>query len=294
MQSNHYTGSFKRPAEWLLKITITLMCVWFIFQKIEPGSFNLLPFIKAPEFLLILFVTIVLMLANWFLEAWKWRISIPDEKLTIWESLSAILGGLAMNWILPLTLGDAGGRLANVRNYKKTLYALVINRGIMFLFSSIYGITSLLFYFKELNSYSFFCVILSGLSISIFYIKYNRKKDHATMPNTIVKKVFLLSVLRYFVFSFQLYLLIAFFNPSLSTLVVVLGIGWIFFFRSFVPSLFGNFGVREASALIFFEQYLSEASLILIPCMLIWVINTVVPSFFGAFSILKLRVNIAQ
>jgi len=98
-----------------------------------------------------------------------------------------------------------------------------------------------------------------------------------------------LSVLRYAIFTVQFTVLIHVFLPEIALDVAMLGVGWTFLFRTVIPSLFGNFGVREASAMMFFEPLVNDMTLILFPCLLIWFINTVVPSIFGAFALLSLN-----
>jgi len=100
-----------------------------------------------------------------------------------------------------------------------------------------------------------------------------------------------LSVIRFAVFFFQFYVLLAAFNPALTMHLILAGVGWVFLFRSVVPSLFGNLGVREAGALLFFEAHVSDMMLILVPSLLIWLINTVAPSVLGLYFLLKFKVG---
>ncbi|MCP4460549.1 MAG: hypothetical protein GY816_21385 [Cytophagales bacterium] len=91
------------------------------------------------------------------------------------------------------------------------------------------------------------------------------------------------------IFTIQFIVLFYAFIPDVSLLVILAGVGWTFFFRSVIPSLFGNLGVREVGALVFFESFVSEPSLILISSLLIWLINTVAPSVLGLYYVLKFR-----
>ena len=107
-------------------------------------------------------------------------------------------------------------------------------------------------------------------------------------------QVLALSLLRYVIFTFQFYLVLSLFLPELAWYLILLGIGWIFLFRSVIPSFLGNFGVREASAIVFFQAYVPDVSIVLIPCLIIWMINTVIPSILGTVYVFKLKLNIAQ
>ena len=97
------------------------------------------------------------------------------------------------------------------------------------------------------------------------------------------------SIFRYLIFTVQFVLLFYAFIPEVNLVVIIAGVGWTFFFRSVIPSLLGNMGVREVGALVFFERYVSEPSLILIPSLLIWLINAVSPSVFGLYYNLRFK-----
>lgn len=225
---------------------------------------------------------------NWLLEVEKWRISVPHEKLTFHQSMSGVLSGLALNWVLPFTLGDVSGRLAGVINYKKTGAALLLNRALSLGITLIFGGCSVLFYWNASPTY--FWILPIGFIVLIAVLKVFYK----SLETSRFVKILVLAITRYLIFTIQFALIIYAFIPALSISVVILGIGWVFLFRSLIPSLFGNFGVREASALMFFESFLDTPSLILFPCLLVWVINTVLPSIVGVSYIFKLKFNIAR
>ena len=293
MQINHYPHRYKKWAINLLKWSVMALCLTFIFQKMgsEKWDFSTLGWDRH---LGILLAVGMLMVLNWYLEAEKWRLSVPGENLTLLAALNAVLGGLALNWLVPFTLGDAGARLANVRNRKHTVRAMVINRMVMLSLTGCFGAVSVWFYlYGSLNDWMVWSLALSLFLIFLWFILVGYLKVKAPKVQ-IIHRILILSILRYLVFSFQFYLLLRMFNPSLEALVIFFGIGWVFLFRSVIPSLFGNFGVREASAVVFFEPYVTHLESIIAACLCIWLINTVIPSVVGALSIFKLRVNIAR
>lgn len=223
---------------------------------------------------------------NWILEAMKWQRSVSEEQLSFGRALQAVLCGLALNWVVPFTLGDAGGRLWNLQERRSGVMALAVNRMISLGITGVFGGVSVLAYF----GYVSFDKVLQALSAAVVLLIgvgwWGMKATY--------RPVLRVALLRYAVFTFQFYLLIEAFFPDLNFALILSGIGWIFLFRSFIPSIFGNFGVREASALLYFEHYLPDSERILVPCLLIWMINTVIPSLVGACMIFKLKVNIAR
>jgi len=270
----------------MLKLVILAACLYFIFSKVRSSGFTWEVWQFPVNSWLIICLVLLLMPANWLLEAYKWKVSVPHEKISLKKGLEAVLSGLAMNWVVPFTLGDVGGRLAGTKNLKRSSIALIINRTILTLITSIFGALSVLFYFGFFQWWQPFAalvLLVAGLIINKLYVK-----------DDLWNQVTYLSLARYLVFSFQFFLLLSLFLPQVSPLAVSLGVGWVFFFRSFVPSLFGNFGVREASAVLFFEPYITDVSLVIVPSLIIWLINTVIPSVVGAAFIFKLKLNIAQ
>lgn len=293
MQINHYPQIYKKWGEWILKTVATTLCLYFVATHVSWEQVRLTGTQLDIRFILTVLLVVGLMLTNWGLEAEKWRISLPRESITFPEALNAVLAGLALNWVVPFTLGDASGRLASLADKQHSAIALLVNRTLMISITTLYGGISVLFYFGHLTGATFSGLLLIFASLGYFVFRPLSSRFFFGDLSLIVKILFL-SLIRYVIFTWQFYLIIQLFVPQLSVSLTFLGIGWIFLFRSFVPSLFGNFGVREASALLFFQPYLADVQVILAPCIFIWVINTVVPSLYGAFCVLKLRVNIVQ
>lgn len=286
MQINHYPDSLKKSLEWLLKSGFTIACFYFIFTHADWQAVDFTALSPEIKTLAILGAVLFLMPVNWVLEAERWRRSIPAEGLSFQEAMSIILAGNALNWVVPLTLGDAGGRLSMVRNYQKSIKALLVNRVIMSCITMVFGGLAVLFYF-QMELWYVLPVLLIGLVVVGFYLGRKTSEHHWAL-------VSLLSVIRYGVFTLQFFLVLHLCLPGVDGVLLLLGVGWIYLFRTFVPSLFGNFGVREASALLFFEHYLPDVSIVILPCLIIWFINSVIPALLGSLSIFQLKLNIAQ
>jgi len=98
-----------------------------------------------------------------------------------------------------------------------------------------------------------------------------------------VTQLLWLSFLRYLVFSFQFVILLKMFLPKLKLMDIFSGTTWIFLIKSIVPSF--NFlldlGIRELSALQFFESYGVREVNILAGTLSIWILNILFPSILG-------------
>lgn len=288
LQINDYPERYKERLLWLVKIVATGACLWLIITHLSESSFPPGSLLLSAQHIKWVALTLVLMPLNWYLEVEKWRLSVPDEHLTFREALSGVLSGLALSWVVPFTLGDLSGRLATVSNHKKSGFALLIIRSVSLGLTMAFGGYALLFYFGFPSLY--YVLVVVGLLVMFLILR----KLYGTNQKGLFAKITGLSVARYLVFTLQFFVIIWAFLPTLPVHIILLGIGWVFLFRSVVPSLFGNFGVREASALLFFESYLDQPSLILLPCLLIWLINTVIPSLVGTSYVFKLKLNIAR
>lgn len=223
----------------------------------------------------LLFLVFLLMPVNWYLEAVQWQIlTSSHQKLSLQESFEVVLKGVLFNWIIPFSGGDAIARLKGGRSFRKTGKALFINRitsslvtvaffalgGSYYLLVHYYGSTPGMFW-----PVSFLLVCVS----SLYFVFRNQKM------------VLSFSLCRYLVFSLQLFILLVIFLPTVQVLVLLSGITWIFFFRTFVPSLFGALGIRELSAVMFFETFVADISVVVLATILLWVINIVIPSLLG-------------
>jgi len=232
--------------------------------------------IRVEGFLFTILAVCFLGAVNWWLEAEKWRIAVPNEYLTRKESVRIVLIGQAMNWLLPYATGDFVVRLKNVNNHFQSAKSAVILRFLSLTITILFGGCSLAFYFDKIGVNQL--LWLTGTSVLTLFFAFFIKVIRRLSP------VILITIFRYVVFTFQFYLLIDLY-VELSMIYIVMGIGWIFFFKTFSPGILGKIGVREASALVFFEELLSSVSIIIIPCTLIWLINIVIPSIIGVVLI---------
>lgn len=281
---NNYLN--RRSSVWIYtKVAVALLALFFVYRRFESEKIDL-DTIEWPDGSLgIIGLVITLMTINWTLEALRWKYSVGVfETVSFKESLRAVLGGLAMNWVLPFTSGDAIYRLAGLQDKFKATSAMLVNRAIMMAITTIYGLISIRHYSTTILSYDVSILILLLLAIPIAWIgqRYSHKfmnyfKEIEWFEIIVICSI---SILRYAVFVFQFFLLLNLFLPELSHQVLLLGIGWIFFFKSALPSILGGVGVREASGLIFFAG-LGDPGTILIPIFLIWIINSVIPSIGG-------------
>ena len=99
------------------------------------------------------------------------------------------------------------------------------------------------------------------------------------------------SILRYCVFAFQLWLLFDLMELGLDLNVLIAGITWIYLTKTLLPlfSLVGDLGIRELSAVFFFSLHGIEPHLVIVPTLVLWILNILLPSLAGLYFLLRSR-----
>lgn len=287
----------KRAKFWLniLKVAILILCLAFIGGALydQPVADLHLVFDQWPVVLVVASLAPV----NWYLEVLRWKHSLSQlGPVTFMEASRQVFTGLAMNWVAPFTSGDLLVKLHRASNKRHTTAIILLNRLIMIVFTVILGMYGVYRFSTELfqSQIGWWLVVAVGILIVWGLLRRFLFKKILILTRGAVLHIISLSLVRYAVFTLQFAWLLSAFNPQLPYDIVLAGVGWIFLFRSFIPSLFGNFGVREASALVFFQSLVHKPMLILMPSLTIWFINTVLPSLLGLYFLFKFRVKLAE
>ncbi|WP_370087353.1 lysylphosphatidylglycerol synthase domain-containing protein [Ekhidna sp.] len=280
----------------IIKILILGGCLYFLIVKFHEQSISFKEVIIPDQFAFILVVVLLLMIFNWYLEALRWKVSLQQfDSISMKKAWQVILGGLALNWVLPFTSGDLLARISQQRDKYQATSAAILNRGIMLCFTLVLGlyVLSQLALEYEMNGW-FALVILIGIPVLRRLFKKSESRFltyFKELPKRFLIRIIGISFVRYLTFVFQFYLLLTAFLPSLPADSIIAGIGWIFLARTALPLFFGGVGVREVSGILFFEPLVSDLQLVIIPIFLIWVINTVVPSLVGLVFVWRMKLT---
>lgn len=222
-------------------------------------------------------LALVAMPVNYYLEAKRWQSSVISRKIKVSEASQVVLKGMALNFIIPFTIGDAAMRTSSLPSWKDGAKALVKVRMIMFLITLIYGTSSLCYYLGYLRPAFVLLLFIWPAGVVYFLLS----KDYT------LSKPVVLSLMRYAVFTFQMLLLIVLWVPGIDFFTAFFGVGSIFFAKSMVPSWLGQIGAREVGAIIFFERFGLSIEYVAVPCLLIWFINGVLPALTGCYFLLR-------
>ena len=304
--------------------------LYFKFIKVEDGfqGFSTLflhwyDWLLSPYFLLALFFSPL----NWFLESLKWQELVKyQNRISVKEAFRGVLAGLTFAFVTPHSIGDYAGRILHLHNKERatTIGPLFFGNICQMLMTVIFAVVG---YFYLLQSgtglpqlivadFSFWVFsmisIVTGIFIIAFYlyIPHLLKRENASNGVKFVKpylkaiysidtssmlKVLAFSCLRYLVFLIQFYLVLRSLGIIYSMLPILSSIALVYFMKSVLPSFnfLSDLGLREAAAVVFLGAAglgLQEPTVI-IASLLVWIINILLPTLVGLFSVWQIKLD---
>jgi uncharacterized membrane protein YbhN (UPF0104 family) len=164
--------------------------------------------------------------------------------------------------------------------YFSLAYNLEINPRRVALFFIIFAIISM--------------VLILGIKQNKFKIKgFSVKKIIDFIKNLSINiKVagFLISFLRYLVFSFQFYFLLLIFGVDISYIKAITVITSMYLLASIIPSLFiFDVIIKGSVAVYLFSKLGVNEFTVLSVILLMWILNFVLPSIIGSFYVLSFK-----
>ena len=264
----------------------------------------------------------VLMLVNWSLEAFKWKLMMRKlEVIPFPRALSAVFSGLTVSFFTPNRIGEYAGRvfhLHSANRIKGTLVTILENFSQLIITVAI-GSVSLVLYlnaYTELHGYILWVtgvilLLFSGTLIFLFLevpvldaaaLKMRRLKNITSYLEVLseYKKQELLvilglALLRYIVFTTQFFLLLRIFGVHGSFAEEVLLINMIFFVMTLIPTFaLAELGVRGAVATYFLSKISFDSLAILNASVSLWLINLVIPAIAGIIFIFQFRFSTSK
>jgi uncharacterized membrane protein YbhN (UPF0104 family) len=252
------------------------------------------------------------------MEALKWKYSIKRiEKISFLRSFRGVLTGVTLGFATPFNLGDYAGRILQLNDHEraKGIGAVFVNRIAQFYMTLLFGSFSFFYILHNLypgssndDLFTFelkvvlICLNIIFALLLIFhkriltYIRqlpvlqkiYPYLQIIANYSNKELVYLFLLSFLRYLVFSFQFLILLYLFRVSTDLIILFVGVNFIFFVKSVVPTFF-DLGVRESAAVYFFTLVNCAAQNALFASISLWFINILIPAMIGLFLIFRIK-----
>ncbi len=262
----------------------------------------------------IFFLLVVLMIFNWAIESLKWKILIEEaEQINFLKSLRAVLTGITLSLYSPNRSGEFLGRVMHLQPEHRVQGSLLTFIGsICQLTITIQmGLIALVFYSlpESLNFINkaliFFIIILSFFilinvpawmqKLKHFKFLVKHKERFMVLENFSKRKlllIYLLSAMRYLVFTFQFYILLKICGIDMTFTNMLTNIALSFMLTSVIPSVaLGELGIRGSVNLNLFSSNHVHDTSILVASFLLWLINLAIPALIGALCSVYIRWN---
>ena len=264
---------------------------------------------------------VLLMLVNWGLEAWKWKISVAAVyPIKFSQAFRAVLSGVSFSVTMPNRIGEYLGRVlylpegTRLKTIPLTLvgsYAQLLVTLIMGAIGLVILKKDLLVHFKDfIIWYQFILYGLIGLILILLllyfrvagivqlYKKWFKNVKYLYLVEALVyfkvqllSRILLLSFLRYFVFLIQYLLLFYLCGVEISAGVIMAVMTVVFLAMAVIPSIaLLELGLRGEISLKLMGIYTANSLGITIAMVSIWFINLVLPAIAGSLLILSIKV----
>jgi uncharacterized membrane protein YbhN (UPF0104 family) len=258
----------------------------------------------------LLAAAVALMPVNWLAEAAKWRLLVIRLEHVGWvRSATAIVAGLTVSFFTPNRIGEYAGRilfLSPGNRIRGTLLTVIENLAQLTV-TLLLGLLALPYFLYRYAGVptggsllaAATAILLAALLLLAFFRirsldtllgrfrrlqRYRRfwEVTQLAAPG-ILKKVLLLSLFRFAVFSAQLYLLLDVFDAVAGIMPTVLMIVLTFFVMTLVPSFaFADLGIRGAAGVFFFGYLFVSPAGVVLALLALWLINLALPAAAGA------------
>ncbi|MDB5023841.1 MAG: hypothetical protein JWP78_1596 [Mucilaginibacter sp.] len=294
----------------------------FIYHRVNNNA-NLKQFealladIRPDQVIVTMSFVVLLMLVNWVLESLKWQfLTRRLARITLWEAIEAVFCGLTWAIFTPNRLGEYGGRVMFLPNRKRIhgVFAMAVGSFGQNVITNVLGLTALMWFaytFHPVNRWAADGLSLVAVSfmvlLLVFYFhirwlvillnkirflkKYHRFFDIMGRYKTEeLLNVMWFCLARFFVFSFQYYLVIHLLMPQMPLLPMMMMVFILFFVQSALPSLdLLDVGVRSMTASVFFVYITDQKLAVIAAVSAIWLINLIIPAILGSVFVLKLK-----
>lgn len=327
----------RKTANILIRVAIVVLTLVFIYYQIFNRKnyqeiIDYFPTVTSnANFYFLLSLVLLLFPLNLFLEIWKWKYLIKRlEKVSYWNATKAILTGYSVSMFLPNRVGEYFGRIYVLKSAGRIRAILVTVLGSMaqLLTTLLFGMIALSLILPEfidltdqtnrwLYSGILFFILLF-IVVSVFaYLNFSsftgvvkRISGHKLArinKYTIVfswyssKKlavVLVASMLRYFIFSFQFFLLLHVFLVPIAYFNAMIIISVVYLLMTVIPTIaLTELGVRGSVSLFVFSQYFEKMNLwndqlglgVVSAAMVLWLINLAFPALLGITFVNSLR-----
>lgn len=308
---------FYKVISLFIKAVLLIASFYYIAYKLTTpdalASYHSISF--SNEAIALLLFCFILMVVNWSLEAVKWKLLIaPYEEISWLLSLQSIFAGVTISIFTPNRVGEFTGRIFFLKKADRLVASLksIVGSFLQLSVTMIAGIIGIWLYIeKGYNSrtplYSIFdnerkfmllLILCSTFVVSLIMIRLSffaklkyQMKEIFNIKKSELLWVFLLSIIRYAIFTYQYYLLVLALGVEIELMPACMLITIIFFINSVIPSFALTEIVVRSAVAVYVFSILEPAQPVLIASasLLLWSINLAIPALIGSTFIGKLQ-----
>jgi hypothetical protein len=315
----------KRNIGLLIKVVIAFFALWFIYREVQLkdqetdlsfGIDHLLSTNQLPY----LIGLVLLMLLNWTLEAYKWKTLIQHiEKISLIKSLFAIFSGITIAIFTPNRVGEYGGRIFHLQKADRIDATLltIVGSYAQLVVTLATGIIASIFFIPNhlgigpLTPFQFNLIGVLIFSVAAFLVVlflntrlltsiikrspiperyYHYAEVFQYHSTSTLLKVFVASLGRYAVFTFQFFLLLRIFDVHVNYGEAMLMISMTYFVMTAIPTIaLTELVTRGAIATKFLEMLSPNVAGIVSASSMLWLINLAIPALIGILFIFQLK-----
>lgn len=296
---------------WLvLKLLVVITCCYFIYAKIVSNKeLHFSDFqsilINSDVFLLknITFL-LIFTIFNWFFEISKWRVLVEKICSISWrDAINQSLASASLALITPVRTGEYGMKILYFdKKYRKqvalqafvgNIYQLLITLGI--------GFGGILFLRKFLNEdlvniidIGFWSLLIIGVLCILLRKRVSFIQQILNQFDVVFQKnnrrVFLLSLLRYLIFSHQFLFLVFLFDIEVSYWEAMSCITSMYLLTSVVPILpIFDFALKGSVSILLFSIFNANPIHVVTITAIMWILNFALPAIIGSYFVLKFK-----
>lgn len=307
----------------ILRYSIVIVCLLFLtYRLFVADSFDIEGVIAVFDTMpsnryWLAVLAIVLLPISIFVESLKWRSAIQYiHKISVLESVVSVLWGYTGAFITPNSLGEFPTRAIYLPYGSRTEAVTMGFLGslIQTIVVTVCGLVGLGFWIGDIDMglshktqiilyLSIVVILLIGilvlLKIKVFskfihLIRWNiAQKISSVLMLTTRKQIirlFLLSLLKYFIFSCQFFLILILCGVEIPIGSTFIDMSVFYLLFTYIPIMnFFDVAVRSSIAIIVFGKYTESSLSIVLASSVIWILNFCLPSFVGVCFGIKNR-----
>jgi uncharacterized membrane protein YbhN (UPF0104 family) len=312
--------SLKKIINYSISISITVWLCWLISKQLKQQAqlqetLQQLFLQWTPKKIILIVFVFIGMFINWSIEAIKWQMLLSSfQKINFMRSLRSVFTGISVSILTPNRIGEYAGRLLYVPNKHKldSVAANLVSSFAQFIAASSFGLIGCIFYqiyFPTLwympwviaaTSIGFIILLFAYFRLPLFVTWLSKFSLFSKMqiafssiqqyPNSFLRKLILLSALRYTIFALQYYCLLQAFSIHIILWQGILSVFVIFWLMAILPTIaLAELPVRTELSYTILQVFSANAVGIMSASILLWLINLIIPAILGAIALIGLK-----